>query len=212
MARRVPLRGHSRTPGALVASLITSLWLLTAPALGQAPAPQSDGLDHGQTGTLNHDYFAALDSPGTHLHWLIGDIEQAHLTPALDDIRHGRYSKATADLHYLLMRFVNHPDALQAMEAVEILTKRRGIVKPYFEHAVRLYPQYPITLAQYGRYLARIGEGEAAVTMLKRAIELDPGLAVAHAWLSEVYAKTGQAQLGREAAERARQLGYQGKL
>jgi len=47
---------------------------------------------------------------------------------------------------------------------------------------------------------------------LKKALEIDPGLVAAHVWLEAAYKKTGQTELARQSAEKAKSLGYQGKL
>jgi tetratricopeptide (TPR) repeat protein len=195
----------------LTAKLLTGL-IVVCLGLLVDPVAAQDGIDHGRTGTLNHDYFAAIGSPDTHLYWLVGDAEHNHLKVALEDLRSGRYSKAVYDLDFLLQRFINHPEALHAMEAVAMLTRRPLAAAPYFEKAIAIYPQYALTHAQYGRYLSKLGRHDAAVASLKRAVELEPMLAAAHAWLAEAYTRMGETQLARETAERARELGYQGKI
>lgn len=193
-----------------IRSYLTVL-ILVCVVMVALPVEAQDGIDHGETGTLNHDYFDAMGRPGSQDHWRVGDGEKYHLYPALADMRLGNYKKAWSDLDFLLKRFVNHPDALQAIQTLAGLIKQPLAGMPYFEDALAIYPQYGLTHAQYGRYLSKVGRYDAAVAELKRAIELEPSLAVAHAWLAEAYAKVGEADLARRAAERAKQLGYDGK-
>jgi tetratricopeptide (TPR) repeat protein len=98
------------------------------------------------------------------------------------------------------------------LSAVAKLTKTPSLAIPYYERALQLYPQHAITYAQYGQYLVDIGFIEAGITRLKKAIELNPNLALAYAWLAQAYSKTGNLDLARQAAERARTLGFKGKM
>jgi Tfp pilus assembly protein PilF len=160
----------------------------------------------------DYDYFAALASPGTEINFRIQDVEQNHLMPAMTDIRAGRYMQAWRDLDYLLGWFCNHPRGLFTIATLAQLNKQPLAAMPYFEKAVRLYPQYAMTQAQYGTYLARVGKSDAGVERLKRAIEIDPNFAAAHAWLADVYTQTGKTDLAREEQAKAKELGYKGRI
>ena len=172
-----------------------------------------DAIDHGATGTLNHDYFAAIASPvGSHELWLVGDVQRNHLKPAISDIAAGRYEAARRDLEYLLQRFVNDPSGLFAMVTVGELTKQPLTALPYFQVALNLYPQYALTHAQYGMYLTKVGRPNEGLTSLQHAIEIDPSLAVSHAWLADTYLQLGRRDLAQASAQRAQELGYRGKI
>lgn len=202
-----PVIVRQRTRSGLIAlTALALVWFMTCPVAAQ------DSIDHGPTGTLNHDYFAAMADPGSQLHWNVGDSEKNHLGPAIRTIQSGQYAKAWQDLDFMLRRFVNHPKALEAMAAVASMTNQPPAAIPYFENAIRLYPQYALTYAQYGRYLGRIGRHDAAISNLKKATEVDPNLAVAYAWLAGVYTDIGQGPLAKEAAEQAKKLGYNGRM
>jgi Tfp pilus assembly protein PilF len=61
-------------------------------------------------------------------------------------------------------------------------------------------------------YLVDIGKIDAGIQKLQKAIEIDPGLGQAHAWLAKAYYKNGNSELARQAAEKAKALGYRGKI
>jgi predicted Zn-dependent protease len=176
-------------------------------------ATQSDAqpqIDHGATGTLNLDYFNPNGDP--HIRFLVDDTEKYHLNPAIASLREGEYNKAITDLIYLLDRFVNQPKGLALMGAVAKLTKNPPLAVQYYEKAIRLYPQYALTRAQYGAFLVDIGNVRSGIEKLKQAIEMDQKLALAHAWLSKAYYQSGDIALARQAAEQATKLGYKGKI
>jgi predicted Zn-dependent protease len=82
----------------------------------------------------------------------------------------------------------------------------------YFEKAIALYPSHAITHAQYGRFLVTIGDLENGIQKLSYSVQMDPKLTAGYVWLTEAYEKKGDLQLTREARERAKELGFTGKL
>jgi hypothetical protein len=166
--------------------------------------------------TADHDYF---DERGE-TKKLIISVETHHLYGCphnsqrgfFTDVAEGKYHNAFADLDYLLGRVVNHPRALQLVGSLGILTKKPGIADRYFVRALALYPQYALTQAQYGSFLINSGQLDAGIGRLKKAVEMEPNLAIAHAWLSKGYQKQGSLELAAEAAEKARALGYSSDL
>lgn len=162
--------------------VIILCWLSSGDARGD--------IEHGPTGTANHDYFQASQDPQIkHLLYL---VEKHHLNACphntngvLGDIALGKYHLAIADLQYTLDRFVNHTKALQLMGSLVKLTESPSLGISYYEKALKLYPQYAFTHAQYGAFLVDIGRVDAGITRLKEAIEMDPNLVIAHAWLAK---------------------------
>jgi tetratricopeptide (TPR) repeat protein len=124
----------------------------------------------------------------------------------------GKYQYAIADLIYTLDRFVNHPKALQLMGSLAELTNGPSLAIPYYQRALKLYPQYALTHAQFGVYLVDTGHINSGTAELKKAIEINPNLAIAYAWLASAYSRNGNLESARQAAERARALGYRGKI
>jgi predicted Zn-dependent protease len=156
------------------------------------------------------DYFAADDDPSTK-HYLFL-VDNAHTNKVLSSIRSGRLDNAIDDLNYTLNKFVNHPKALLLLGMVARLSRKPSLPLSYYEKAIRLYPQYAFTHAQYGNYLVDTGNVTAGIQRLKRAVELDPTLVAVYVWLAKAYSRNGDAELARGAADKARALGYRGQI
>jgi predicted Zn-dependent protease len=178
--------------------------------------PQGFIDDRGE-GSANHNYFAA--GQNKELKHLLHLVETYHLKPCphspggvYEDMAKGRYDYMKGDLTYILERFVNHPTALQLMTPVARATKQTGWPIERYEYALRLYPNYAITHAQYGAYLAEIGDVAAGIEKLETAVKMDPKLIAGYVWLSKAYSKQGNGESARQAADKARELGYKGQL
>jgi predicted Zn-dependent protease len=157
--------------------------------------------------SFKQDYFSAV--AGGEKQSLLWTVERGHFSQrVLDEFKKGYYDSVFADLRYVLNRFPNHPRALSLIGEVALIINDPKLALPHFEEAVEMYPQYALTNAQYGRYLCRIGDYTAGVLRLRRAIEQQADLAIAHAWLAEAYFASGQLPAGTEAARRARGLGF----
>jgi tetratricopeptide (TPR) repeat protein len=166
-------------------------------------------IHHGTT--LDHDYFTA--SQNFEIKDLLHKVEKFHLNDeVLANISSGKYIYALKDIKYTLERFPNHPKALQLIGSTAKLINSFSLAIPYYEKALYLFPQYAITHAQYGSYLVDIGRIEVGISKLKHALELDPKLSAAYAWLAKAYFETGNLDLARQAVARARELGYKGNL
>jgi Tfp pilus assembly protein PilF len=136
----------------------------------------------------------------------------AHTDKILEWIRKGDMTTAVYDVRYTLDRFANHTKGLQMAGIVATLTKKPSLAVYYFERALKLYPQYAITHAQYGAYLLNIGKIDVALARLKEAVDLDPKFAGAYALMAKAYTKNGNSELALQAAEKARELGYKGEV
>ena len=137
--------------------------------------------------------------------------EVNHLNKVLPHIAAGQIDYAIAELRYTLNAIPNHPRALMLIRPVEIAANKTIFGVYYFEKALKLYPQYAITHAQYGWYLVETNRLEAGIFKLKQAIEIDAKLVPAYVWLSRAYSKSGNPELARQTAEQARDLGYKGQ-
>jgi predicted Zn-dependent protease len=161
------------------------------------------------------DYFGTYDK-GTAFYMF--QVEHHHLDKnnagksVLDNIRTGFFHGAVEDLKYVLDRIPNHPRGLQLLGTVSQMTKKPALAVEYFERAIKLYPQHALTRAQYGLFLTSIGSVSEGIETLKLSIEMDPKLAAGYAGLAHAYAKKGDTNKAREAAEKARELGYKGQL
>ena len=185
----------------LIIALITALfWLPSAHA--QVPAnPQ------GYTGPFQ-DYFTADKAYGSYL----SIVESAHVATVSRSMIQARLDSALGDIQYTLNRFPNHPVSLQQLSMVAQLTKNTTLATSYFERAVGLYPQYALTRAQYGLFLVSINNVDAGIEKLNQSIEIEPQLPAGYAGLAHAYAKKGNMTKAREAAGKARELGFTGKL
>lgn len=152
------------------------------------------------------DYFLKDSNP--RIRALLDNAERNHFNAGLLLKRH-KYAEnkyTLADWKYTLKVFPNHPGALQAMGYNAILKNDPETGIYYFERALKLYPQYALTHAQYGSYLVDLGRLEEGIARLKRAISMDPKLLSAHFWLAEAYSKSGMSDLARQEAEEAKKL------
>lgn len=196
-------------------SAFTLFWIfisLCSPVYGAQP------VDDRGTGTVNHNYYAAAQDPS--LKSLLMNVETNHIYTSpydpeegvMGNIRKGKLDSAVGDLKYTLERFVNHPKALNLLGVVAKLKNDPFLPIEFYERAIRLYPGYAFTHAQYGAYLVDIGNLSAGIAQLQKAVELDPRLAFAHAELAKSYSKSGKLDLARRAAKEARDLGYRDKI
>ena len=188
--------------------------LLFCSSSSNAQLPRTE---RNAAGTLiNQDYFTANQYPM--IKRLLWSVETNHLDDRVlqlytaESRKSDSYKYALENVKYVLEKFPNHPKALMVMSSVARLMKASAIPIPYYKNALRLYPQHAITQAQYGNYLVEIGQVDPGIESLKQAIETEPGLALAHAWLADAYVKKGDLELARLAAEEARKLGYKGEL
>ena len=156
---------------------------------------------------FKQDYFPAAS--GGENQALLVNVERFHFnTLVLDQFKQGSYASVVADLRYVLNRFLNHPRALSLLGEVALITEEPKLAIPHFEEALRAYPQYGLTHAQYGHYLCAIGDYTTGISRLSRATEMQADLAIGHAWLAEAYFANGRLEQGSQAAHRARALGY----
>jgi predicted Zn-dependent protease len=173
--------------------------MLTLP-LSNANAQQPD-----------NDYFAAASD--RNLASLLKTVEEYHMNKNVYDlVAKGTYGYALNELKYTLRYFPNHPRALQLLTSVAVLTKNRALPIQYFENALALYPNHPLTHAQYGNYFVIIGDLDNGIQKLNYAIQNDPKLTAGYVWLAQAYGKKGDTKMAREAQDRARELGYTGEF
>jgi predicted Zn-dependent protease len=182
---------------------VVLLAVLSSPSLSG-----SQEFDHGPTGTLNHDYF----NPDATIQRLRANVDVNHTKPLFENIALRKMSNAIEEINYILARFPNHVQALSMTTAVAKLTKNSAFGIPFYERATSMFPRYAITHAQYGKYLVDFDQTTVGIERLKKAVELDPKLAPAYAWLAGAYLKSGNVELARESAAKAREFGFQGKL
>jgi Tfp pilus assembly protein PilF len=171
-----------------------------------APSPNAPGFDYFTSPEVPSPEQPANSRTYRNL------ITSAHTDKIPGWIQQGRMQDAINDVVYTLDRFANHPKGLQLAAMVASIIKRPSLAVYYFDRALKLYPQHAITYAQYGAYLIGSGQTDAGIEQLKEAVERDQKLAGAYALLAKAYTKNGNLDLAREAAEKARDLGYKGEM
>jgi Tfp pilus assembly protein PilF len=139
-------------------------------------------------------------------------VEEGHLKNVMPWISRKGYHYAIEELDYTLVTFPNHPDALQLLWLYAKGAKKPSAAIPYFENAIRLYPQYAETYYLYGAFLTDFGMSKEGILKLEKALEIAPGMAGAHAWIAIAHDKSGDGNKARESAQKAVELGYRGDL
>lgn len=152
-----------------------------------------------------HDYF--MEPPdGEHRQWAI----KYHLNrdKFFASLKAGHYDYALDELLIVLDYLPNHPKALALLQIAAPLAGKSSTVIYRYERALHLYPQHSFTHAQFGGYLADHGQVEKGIVYLINAISLDPENGTYQAWLAKAYMKAGEEDLAKQAAQKAKELGY----
>lgn len=120
-------------------------------------------------------------------------IEGAHFDQETENLVRGMNEPLPGDIHYVLMRFVNHYRALNSMATWQLkngFTQGRIEYLPvdcYFERAVAFTPDDPVIYIIWGNYLTRKKQYDRALTTYKEAERLDPENSEVHYDLGLLY-------------------------
>lgn len=178
---------------------------LLAPPRAGAQLPPQDGasgvVGFGDQGV--YDYFVAIRDPIIRTYLNLANSRHAG-EHVWNLYRAGIYAEPLGDCRYVLQRFPNHPRALQLMTEIAKATDQTSIPIEYFETALKRYPQYAFTRAQYGRYLIDIGVANAGIRELEEALRLEPNQIQARAWLAEARPGAGPAPSAAGGAAKAK--------
>ena len=136
----------------------------------------------------------------------IYNVNKHHLKKALRHLASNKPARAIPELNFTLRYVPNHPKALQLMGMVGKLTNQTKMAEQYFAQAVRVFPQYALTHAQYGKFLVDIGRFDEGIEELKMAESIQPDLKTVFLWLSEAYQKNGDVEEAKMAEERVKEL------
>jgi predicted Zn-dependent protease len=166
-----------------IAALGALLGVLTIPCA--ATAQKSPRQEKNFIGNLiNQDYFTADVYP--EVQSMLTMVTKFHSGERVwQNFHNGDYQSVIGDCEFLIRYFTNHPGALHLFAEVGKATNRPGYAIPYFEMALREYPQHAYTHAQYGHYLVEIGAISAGLLELREAVRMDPDLLIAQGWLAE---------------------------
>ena len=185
----------------IVLPLLFCFAVMTVPAMAQTTNHPSEAGPH--------DYFKA-DQEGVGGYLRL--VESAHTRTINKWLNQGRLDNAIGDIKYTLDRFPNHPVSLQQLSVVAQMAKNTAVAVNYFERAISLFPHYAITRVQYGLFLVSINHVDAGLEHLKQAVEIEPKLLAGYKGLVHAYVKKGDLDQARDAAKKARELGYTGAL
>lgn len=136
-------------------------------------------------------------------------IEGAHFDKDTENLVKGMNEPLPGDIHYVLMRFVNHYRALNSMATWQLkngFTLGRIEYLPaecYFERAVAFTPEDPVIYVIWGNYLTRKKEYDRALSTYKEAERLDPDSAEVHYNLGLLYLKLDDVDNARTHAKAA---------
>jgi len=177
-------------------------WVLLVMSMVLFPSILTWGQEPSRT---PHDYF--MQPPNSKLRtWAV----KYHLNrnKFFAQLKAGHYQSALGELLIVLDYLPNHPKALALLNTAAPLAGKPAMVDYRYERAIHLYPQHAFTYAQFGMYVADKGQMKRGIALLKKAITLDPKNGTFQAWLAQVYGKAGKADLARQAAQKAKELGY----
>jgi protein O-GlcNAc transferase len=114
-------------------------------------------------------------------------------------IEKGDWDNAARVNHEVLARDPNNLSALMNLLYIARFSdKLDGEVEDLYSRAKKVNPQIPYIHNHYGAAMLRQGKFAAAVTALRKAIEMKPDYAEAHTWLGEALDRQGHS---REAVE-----------
>ncbi len=144
---------------------------------------------------VNNDYYSIGVDPQAYQ--LIPIVENGHLGPKTNPrgfwprYTEGNLPLAVNELKYVLWVFPNHPRALHLLGIVSKQLHDTSIPIAFYEKALRLFPDRAFTRSQYGAYLVDIGERAQGIVQLEKALQKDPGLLTARAWLDKARRELG---------------------
>lgn len=175
-------------------------------------AQESPRPERNIAGTLiNQDYFTANSYPSVKQLLILVEAFHVNTKSIKVNFREGHYDPVIGDMKYTLEKFPNHPKALLMLSSLAILTKSIALPIPFYEKALKLYPQYALTHAQYGKYLADIGRVSAGIAHLQEALSIEPSLSVAQKWLASIRAKSGAKKPTQQSSEQSRSSSSEGE-
>jgi tetratricopeptide (TPR) repeat protein len=140
-------------------------------------------------------------------------VERFHFTRDTENLVKGVNVPLPGDIHYTLMRFVNHYRALNSMATWQLKNGfREGQeyfpADCYFERAAAFTPDDPMVYVIWGNYLFRKKDFPRALEIYGRAEELGPDNAEVHYNLGLLYIEMKDLVRAQEHADKAYSLGY----
>jgi len=179
----------------LCRTLVVLAAMTALSAAGQAPRAGNDAARRDKN---YYDPAAAA---------IVRSVELNHLDRAISEIQEKRWPSARADLEFILNYVANHPQALALLVEVCLKMNEADCPQPYFEKALRLFPETASTYSVYGAYLHRLGQVPKAIESYKRALFINPQSGQTHYNLGLAYFDTKEYDRANEEARRAYEMG-----
>jgi tetratricopeptide (TPR) repeat protein len=194
----------------IAARLLALLCVLTWSATSQAANVMGALGDCGElaNGFGPFDYRSPTDRQN------LGVVEKHHFTPHVESLARGATGTVAGDLDYTLRAFPNHVRALAAISRLSIRDKTsRPIgasysVECYFDRALRFRPKDGLVYMVYGDHVAKTGQTDKAVELLRHAAELEPFNATAIYNLGLMYFNKKDYDQSLLYAQKAYELGF----
>lgn len=155
-----------------------------------------------------YDYRSAADRMNLPI------VENNHFTPKVESLTGGITGSLGGDIDYTLRAFPNHLRALAAMGRLAIRDKTSRptgahySVECYFERALRFRPSDGLVYMVYGDYIAKLGNVDKSLELMKKAVELAPNDATANYNLGLMYLRKKDYGQAKTYATKAYALGF----
>jgi tetratricopeptide (TPR) repeat protein len=144
----------------------------------------------------------------------LGIVEKHHFNAHVESLARGLTGTVGGDIDYTLRAFPNHVRALAAMSKLSFRDKTPRptgatySVDCYFDRALRFRPKDGLVYMVYGDHVAKTGQIDKAIELMKYAAELEPFNATAIYNLGLMYFSKKDYDQALVQAQKAYELGF----
>lgn len=140
---------------------------------------------------------------------LLEQVEKYHLSPAVSNLRAGKYEYSYNEVSFILKYFPNHPQALVVLTELCAKWKHPGRcdADARFARALQINPEAADTYTIQGMYLQNTGRVDQAIDSYKMALERNPSSMNAHYNLGLAYVNKKNYEEANKHAQEAYALG-----
>lgn len=156
-------------------------------------------------GVGGHNYYAVSDS---NTRQLLHNVEKYHMKQGIQKMRAGQFQYAFSEFDFILRYFPNHPQALLMMAELADAWKQPQRAEPYFDKALRMFPDDARTYVVHGFLLQKADKLDAAITQYEKGLALNDQQADGHYNLGLAYLDKKQYEKANMHAQKAYQMGY----
>ena len=151
-------------------------------------------------------YLARSDRAASNL---LEQVEKYHLSPAVSNLRTGKYEYSYNEISFILGYFPNHPQALVLLSELCVKWKHpaRCDADGRFQRALQVNPEVADTYTIQGMYLQNTGRTDQAIENYKKALERNPVSVNAHYNLGLAYVSKKDFVEANKHAQQAYSLG-----